>query len=59
VRQPSIFTIAEMMRSMRANAERGSAPLAPVDPEPEPTRKYDPTVLRRWRKPEQPVEIIG
>lgn len=59
------FTVTEMMafdaREMRrrANVERGSAPLSPVDPEPEPQRKYDASVLRRRRKPEKPIEIIG
>jgi hypothetical protein len=28
-------------------------------PEPEPAVKYDASVLRRWRKPEKPIEIIG
>jgi hypothetical protein len=59
------FTITEMMAfdarglRRRANAERGSSPLAPIDLEPEPTREYDARGLRRWPKPEKPIEIIG
>jgi hypothetical protein len=60
------FTITEMMRfdarelGRRAGTKRGSAPLVPADPEPdEPTRKYVASVLKRWRKPEKPIEIIG
>ena len=40
----------------RAGSKRGSATLKPPAPEPQP--KYDPTVLRRWRKAEPPIEII-
>ena len=58
------FTITEMMAfearelRRRANAERGSSPLAPIDPAPVPTREYDASVLRCWRK-SVPIEIIG
>jgi hypothetical protein len=40
----------------RVGMKRRPSPLKP--PAPEPAPKYDPSVLRRWRKPEKPIEII-
>ena len=41
----------------RVGLKRRRSSLKP--PASEPSAKYDPSVLKRWRKPEKPIEIIG
>ena len=61
-KRPGAFTIKEMMgfsgRELRKRVgmKRRVASLKPPTPEPQP--KYDPSVLRRWRKPEKPIVVI-